>query len=104
MVEFLSLMGVVLLAVVIWVVRSRRPPGKRAQTDPPSYARHTQTRPVDAPSQMTGRDYGILLRAAHGDRNRLETWVLAEQQRAMPPLSRDEAIERLAERMRLSRS
>lgn len=104
MVEFLSIMVVAVLALIIWVVRSRRPQAKRTLDDSPSYARHTQTRPVDAPSQMTGRDYGILLRAAHGDRSRVETWVLAEQQRATPPLSRDEAIERLAERFRLSRS
>ncbi|WP_024301088.1 hypothetical protein [Pseudogulbenkiania sp. MAI-1] len=104
MVEFLSIMAVVLLALLIWVIRSRRPQANRILDDSPGYARHTQTRPVDVPSQMTGRDYGILLRAAHGDRSRLETWVVAEQQRATPPLSRDEAIERLAERLRLSRS
>ena len=104
MAQFLSIMAVVLLALIAWVVRSRRPPVRRVSDDGPSYARHTQTRAIDVPSQMTGRDYGILLRAAHGDRSRLETWVLAEQQRATPPLSRDEAIERLAERLRLSRS
>lgn len=104
MAEFLSIMAVVMLALVAWVVRSRRPPARRVLDDEPSYARHTQTRAIDVPSQMTGRDYGILLRAAHGDRSRLETWVLAEQQRATPPLSRDEAMERLAERLRLSRS
>lgn len=63
------------------------------------YATNVQKRPIEPESHMTGRAYGALLRMAHGDRQKVEYWIV-EAQRLRPGCSRVEAIEWLAERSR----
>lgn len=61
------------------------------------YAMHTQSRPLEQDTHLTGRAYGALLRMALGDRQKVEFWVV-EAQREMPGRSRAEVIEILAQR------
>lgn len=63
------------------------------------YAANVQSRAINPESHMTGRAYGALLRMAHGNRQKVEFWIV-EAQRLQPGCSRIEAIEWLAERSR----
>lgn len=63
------------------------------------FATNVQGRAIEPESHMTGRAYGALLRMAHGDRQKVEYWIV-EAQRLRPGCSRVEAIEWLAERSR----
>jgi len=89
-----------LLAIVLlWVFfrpqrKPDQPPTMRNHT---VYAPHTQRR-VLTPNiniQMTGESYGKLLRAAQGDRQQVELWIV-EAQCNMPGYTRSEIIELLA--------
>lgn len=89
---------VCLLAIVLlWVFfrpqrKPRQPPSKRGHT---VYAQHTQRRVLTPNNQMTGESYGKLLRAAQGDRQQVELWIV-EAQCNMPGYTRTEIIELLA--------
>ncbi|MGL6048294.1 MAG: hypothetical protein ACRC02_17785 [Vogesella sp.] len=72
--------------------------GKKQKNHPPSrtlYAAHTQRRVLTPSSHMTGEAYGKLLRAAQGDRQQVELWIV-EAQCNMTGYTRSEIIELLA--------
>ncbi|KZE34286.1 hypothetical protein EV683_10273 [Crenobacter luteus] len=100
MTVFLILLALLGLGAGLWLLRHHRAHSKPAA--PPReavpYAPQTQVRAVEAQSHLTGAAFGQLLKAAHGDRQRVEQWIVAEQ-RHDPLLRRDEAIERLARRL-----
>jgi hypothetical protein len=82
-------------AVLFWVWFR---PGKSRRDNPPSrsvYAAHTQRRVLTPSNHMTGESYGKLLRAAQGDRQQVELWIV-EAQCNLPGYTRSEIIELLA--------
>ncbi|KMN37546.1 MULTISPECIES: hypothetical protein [Chromobacterium] len=106
MAVFLLIIGGCLLALLAWVLYSRRGPRpeKRARAEDKVYALNTQIRSVEPPEHTTGVAFGVLLKAARGDRAAVEKWIVAEQYRGSVPVSREEAIELLARRLLLSRN
>jgi|GEM_PF-6127177 len=95
----LSLFAIVL--VVVWVTRSGK--RKSRETDSRIYAAHTQAHPLEPLEHSTGHSFGLLLKAARGDRSVVEKWIMAEQHHHFPPISRDVAIEQLATRLQTTR-
>jgi hypothetical protein len=84
-----------LCAGLLWVFFR---PQHKPRKDPPSrtvYAAHTQRRVLTPTTHMTGEAYGKLLRAAQGDRQQVELWIV-EAQCNMPGYTRTEIIELLA--------
>ncbi|MBP7581876.1 hypothetical protein [Vogesella sp. XCS3] len=72
--------------------------GKKHKNNPPSrtvYAAHTQRRVLPPTNHMTGEAYGKLLRAAQGDRQQVELWIV-EAQCNLTGRTRSEIIELLA--------
>ncbi|RXZ44472.1 hypothetical protein [Crenobacter cavernae] len=98
MTEFLILLLLAGLAAGVWFLRHHRTHAKTPERDSTPYATHTQVRGVEAQSHLTGAAFGQLLKAAHGNRQRVEQWIVNEQ-RHDPMLRRDAAIERLARRL-----
>jgi len=83
------------LAGLIWFFYHQ---GKKQKSNPPSrtqYAAHTQRRVLPPTSHMTGEAYGKLLRAAQGDRQQVELWIV-EAQCNLTGRTRSEIIELLA--------
>lgn len=68
-----------------------------ARVDTARRAVYAQSQPLQQDVHLTGPAYGALLRMAHGDRQKVEFWII-EVQRQMPGLSRSDAIDLLAER------
>ncbi|MCP1288643.1 MULTISPECIES: hypothetical protein [Chromobacterium] len=103
---FLLIVGACLLALLGWIVYSRRAPRQvtRTRAEDKVYALNTQIRSVEPPEHSTGAAFGVLLKAARGDRAAVEKWIVAEQYRGSVPVSREEAIELLARRLLLSRN
>lgn len=96
--------ALVFFAVLYWVffIRPAREQAKvrtllRNSQMQRRYAAHTQSVAVEQETHLTGRAYGALLRMAHGDRQKVELWIV-ELQRQMPGVTRVHAIEILAER------
>ena len=106
MLVFLLIICACLLALLGWILYSRRAPHqvKRTRAEDKVYALNTQIRAVEPPEHSTGMAFGVLLKAARGDRAAVEKWIVAEQYRGNVPVSRDEAIELLARRLLLSRN
>lgn len=77
--------------------QARMKASARAASTVNRYAMHTQSRPLEQDTHLTGRAYGALLRMAHGDRQQVEFWIV-EAQRQIPGHSRTEIIELLAKR------
>ncbi|PTU63523.1 hypothetical protein DB032_00555 [Chromobacterium sp. Panama] len=100
------IVGACLLALLGWIVYSRRAPRQvtRTRAEDKVYALNTQIRSVEPPEHSTGAAFGVLLKAARGDRAAVEKWIVAEQYRGSVPVSREEAIELLARRLLLSRN
>lgn len=97
MLMFLVIIGVCLAVTAGWAVSSyRKRHGARAGQ---ASLIQTQARAVHLQEHSTGTAYGLLLKAAHGDRSQVEKWVSVEQYRGQSPVSRDEAIELLARRL-----
>lgn len=86
-----------LCIVLLWVFfRPQRKPRNASITrNQTVYAPHTQRHSVNSNNQLTGEAYGKLLRAAHGDRQQVELWIV-EAQCNMPGYTRTEIIELLA--------
>ena len=95
MLELFILLVCLLCAGLLWFFF--RP--QRAKESPTAnrtvYAPHTQRRPVSINPHLTGEAYGKLLRAAQGDRQQVELWIV-EAQCNMPGHTRSEIIELLA--------
>ena len=66
MAVFLLIIGGCLLALLAWVLYSRRGPRpeKRARAEDKVYALNTQIRSVEPPEHTTGVAFGVLLKAA----------------------------------------
>ena len=97
----LSLLSVILL---LWWLRQTDKRNKKNQAaDSRIYAAHTQSRPVEPLEHSTGHEFGLLLKAARGDRAQVEKWINTEQQQSVPPLDRENAIAQLARRLQASR-
>lgn len=95
-----------LLAIVVLIVWSRQSGRRKRQQDAADsriYAAHTQSRPLEPLEHSTGQAFGLLLKAARGDRSVVEKWINSEQQQNYPPITRDEAIEQLAQRLQATR-
>lgn len=83
------------LAIVLWVfVRQERRQRRQATTRQATLIQ-TQRRVLTPSTHMTGESYGKLLRAAQGDRQQVELWIV-EAQCNMPGYTRSEIIELLA--------
>ena len=61
-------------------------------------------RGIEPLEHSTGHDFGLLLKAARGDRSVVEKWITTTQHQQMPPLPRDDAVAELARRLRSTRS
>ena len=102
--KYFVLFILILLAVlVLWIIRSRRPAKSAGVADTRIYAVHTQTRTIQPLDHSTGREFGLLLKAARGDRSVVEKWIILAQKHTMPPLSREDAIAKLAQQLQASR-
>ncbi|NWK77530.1 hypothetical protein [Aquitalea sp. LB_tupeE] len=97
----LSLLSVILL--LLWLRQTGKPNKQSRDADSRIYAAHTQSRPLEPLEHSTGQAFGLLLKAARGDRAQVEKWITAAQQQSMPPLDRDRAIAELAQRLQASR-
>lgn len=97
----LSLLSIILL--LLWLRHTGKRNKQGRAVDSRIYAAHTQSRPVEPLEHSTGQAFGLLLKAARGDRSQVEKWISATQQQSMPPLDRDRAIAELAQRLQASR-
>ncbi len=97
----LCLLAIVL--VLAWSIQSGRRKKTQQMADSRIYAAHTQSRPLEPLEHSTGRAFGLLLKAARGDRSVVEKWITSEQHQHGQPLSREGAIEQLARRLQASR-
>ncbi|MBV8680507.1 MAG: hypothetical protein JO338_08680 [Aquitalea sp.] len=97
----LSLLAIAL--VIVWPRISARRKNKKDKADSRIYAVHTQVRALEPLEHSTGHSFGLLLKAARGDRSVVEKWITSEQHQNFPPITREEAIEQLALRLQASR-
>ena len=103
MLIFALLSLLVIAAIVAWSLKSGKRKNNKVADDSRIYAAHTQSRPLEPLEHSTGHAFGLLLKAARGDRSVVEKWIMAEQHQNVPPISRDGAIEQLAKRLQASR-
>ncbi|MBA4709825.1 hypothetical protein [Aquitalea aquatica] len=103
MLIFALLSLLVIAAIVAWSLKSGKRNNRKGADDSRIYAAHTQSRPLEPLEHSTGHAFGLLLKAARGDRSVVEKWIMAEQHQNIPPISRDGAIEQLAQRLQASR-
>ncbi|WP_293759760.1 hypothetical protein [uncultured Aquitalea sp.] len=99
-----TLVTLVLILLVFGWVRSAGKKKKAPDTQTHTYAAHTQLRGIEPLEHSTGHDFGLLLKAARGDRSVVEKWITTTQHQQMPPLTRDDAVAELARRLRSTRS
>ena len=103
MMIFASLCLLAIVVILVWVIQSGTHKKKQHVADSRIYAAHTQSRPLEPLEHSTGHAFGLLLKAARGDRSVVEKWIVSEQHQTVPPLSREGAIEQLAQRLQASR-
>lgn len=99
---FLILLTLLMLLVAYRIVRNSRQPqaGAKSAAVPIRQGRlaQAQRKGLDTPPHLNDKAFAKLLRMAKGDRSKVEEWILAEQ-RMMPQLNRDSAIERIVLRL-----
>lgn len=103
MLIFASLCLLAIVLVFAWSRQSGKRKKNQQAADSRIYAAHTQSRPLEPLEHSTGHAFGLLLKAARGDRSVVEKWITSEQHQNVPPLSREGAIEQLARRLQTSR-
>ncbi len=100
MFAWFALSALLLFAVLYWLFFVG-PARQRARTAARAGAArrvvYAQTQALQQDVCLTDPAYGVLLRLAHGDRQKVESWII-EVQLKMPGHSRSEAIAWLAER------
>ena len=103
MMIFALLCLLAIAAIVAWGLQSGKRKKNQQVADSRIYAAHTQSRPLEPLEHSTGHAFGLLLKAARGDRSVVEKWITSEQHQNVPPLTREGAIEQLARRLQASR-